>query len=116
MNTPLLRGVFCAVLTFAVAALPVMAETTLVVGKANPQAESIMTVNVGDDAGIFKKHGLTLEIQDFNGGYDFQLGKNLDVGSFVQYEHWKFPALLNHPESNVAVSVQLTYKPSWLRK
>jgi hypothetical protein len=55
-------------------------------------------------------------IQDFNGGYDFQLRKNLDVGSFVQYEHWNFPALSNHPESNVALSVQLTYKPDWLQK
>src|ERR1700761_3972852 len=66
MSTPVLRVVFGAAL--ALAALPAGAETTLVVGKANPQAESIMTVNVGDDAGIFKKHGLNLEIQDFNGG------------------------------------------------
>ena len=47
---------------------PAAADTTLVVGKANSEAESIMTVNVGDDAGIFKKHGLDLQIQDFNGG------------------------------------------------
>ena len=44
------------------------ADTTLVVGKANPEAESIMTVNVGYDAGLFKKHGLELRIQDFTGG------------------------------------------------
>jgi NitT/TauT family transport system substrate-binding protein len=68
MNTPVLRVVFCAALTSAIATLSARADTTLVVGKANPQAESIMTVNVGDDAGIFKKHGLDLQIQDFDGG------------------------------------------------
>ena len=47
---------------------PAAADTTLVVGKAKSEAESIMTVNVGDDAGIFKKHGLDLQIQDFSGG------------------------------------------------
>ncbi|HKT20793.1 MAG TPA: hypothetical protein VJR47_22260, partial [Stellaceae bacterium] len=47
---------------------PAAADTTLVVGKANPEAESIMTVNVGYDAGLFKKHGLDLQIQDFTGG------------------------------------------------
>ncbi|HEY3919289.1 MAG TPA: ABC transporter substrate-binding protein [Stellaceae bacterium] len=50
------------------AQLPAAADTSLVVGKANSEAESIMTVNVGDDAGIFKRHGLDLQIQDFNGG------------------------------------------------
>jgi NitT/TauT family transport system substrate-binding protein len=48
--------------------LPAAADTSLVVGKANSEAESIMTVNVGDDAGLFKKHGLDLHIQDFSGG------------------------------------------------
>ncbi len=55
-------------------------------------------------------------IQDFNGGYDFTVKKNLDVGSSVQYEHWKYPAISNQPQSNVAVSVQLTYKPSWRKQ
>src|ERR1700722_14358246 len=68
MNTPVLRVVFCAALNSAIAALPARADTTLVVGKANPEAESIMTVNVGYDAGIFKKHGLDVQIQDFTGG------------------------------------------------
>ena len=57
-----------AVLTCAALPLAAVADTTLVVGKANPEAESIMTVNVGYDAGLFKKHGLDLQIQDFTGG------------------------------------------------
>src|SRR5215469_9760296 len=52
----------------AASQLPAAADTTLNVGKANSEAESIMTVNVGYDAGIFKKHGLDLQIQDFSGG------------------------------------------------
>lgn len=56
------------VMGLAALAGPAAADTKLVVGKANSEAESIMTVNVGYDAGIFKKHGLDLEIEDFNGG------------------------------------------------
>lgn len=44
------------------------AETTLVVGKAAPNADPIIPVNVGDQLGIFKKHGLNLKIVDFTGG------------------------------------------------
>jgi ABC-type nitrate/sulfonate/bicarbonate transport system substrate-binding protein len=44
------------------------AATTLVVGKAAPNADPIIAVNVGDQAGIFKKHGLDLKIVDFLGG------------------------------------------------
>lgn len=48
--------------------LPAAADTALNVGKADSQAELIITVNVGDDAGIFAQHGLHLQILDFNGG------------------------------------------------
>src|SRR5215469_1415202 len=71
MSKRLLRGAIVAALAIGFGAamlLPCAADTALVVGKANSEAESIMTVNVGYDAGIFKKHGLDLEIQDFNGG------------------------------------------------
>jgi NitT/TauT family transport system substrate-binding protein len=44
------------------------AATTLTVGKAAPNADPIIPVNVGDALGIFKKHGLDLEIVDFTGG------------------------------------------------
>jgi NitT/TauT family transport system substrate-binding protein len=69
--TKLFRVVFVSgatLLSLGTLQLPAVAETDLVVGKANSQAESIMTVNVGYDAGIFKKHGLNLKIEDFNGG------------------------------------------------
>jgi NitT/TauT family transport system substrate-binding protein len=68
MGPKLLRRAMIAAFVIAAAPLSAAADTRLVVGKANSEAESIMTVNVGDDAGLFKKHGLDLEIQDFNGG------------------------------------------------
>jgi ABC-type nitrate/sulfonate/bicarbonate transport system substrate-binding protein len=40
----------------------------LTVGKAAPNADPIIPVNVGDKLGIFKKHGLDLTIVDFTGG------------------------------------------------
>jgi NitT/TauT family transport system substrate-binding protein len=47
---------------------PAFADTALVVGKAAPNADPIIPVNVGDQLGIFKKHGLDLKIVDFLGG------------------------------------------------
>ncbi len=49
-------------------ALPAFADSTLVVGKANATSDAIIPVNVGDELGIFKKHGLTLKIEEFGGG------------------------------------------------
>jgi ABC-type nitrate/sulfonate/bicarbonate transport system substrate-binding protein len=54
-----------AVAGFAPAA---SALTTLTVGKAAPNADPIIPVNVGEQLGIFKKHGLDLKIVDFTGG------------------------------------------------
>ena len=72
MSMHTLRATVCAALAFAfgaaIASRPAAADISLVVGKANAEAELIMTVNVGDDAGIFKKHGLDLEIVNFEGG------------------------------------------------
>jgi ABC-type nitrate/sulfonate/bicarbonate transport system substrate-binding protein len=63
---------FVAALAIA-AGLVIAAETpcvarSLTVGKAAPNADPIIPVNVGDRLGIFKKHGLDLKIVDFNGG------------------------------------------------
>jgi NitT/TauT family transport system substrate-binding protein len=44
------------------------AATTLTVGKAAPNADPIIPVDVGNQLGIFKKHGLDLKIVDFTGG------------------------------------------------
>jgi NitT/TauT family transport system substrate-binding protein len=49
-------------------AAPVPAQTALTLGKANATSDAIIPVNVGDELGIFKKHGLDLKIIDFGGG------------------------------------------------
>jgi NitT/TauT family transport system substrate-binding protein len=66
-----LRG--CLIAALAVIAgsagfAPLAAAVTLTVGKAAPNADPIIPVNVGDTLGIFKKHGLDLKIVDFTGG------------------------------------------------
>ena len=66
------RPIFCAALALAFgasAAVPIAsAETTLNVGKAQANANSIITVDVGVDQGIFQRHGLDLKILNFEGG------------------------------------------------
>src|ERR1700733_13523071 len=46
---------------------PAAADTTLVVGKASPTADTVIAVNVGDRLGFFKNHGIDLKIIDFTG-------------------------------------------------
>src|SRR5579862_5493285 len=43
------------------------AETTLRLGKAQPNQFAFVPADVGVDAGIFKKHGINLEISSFAG-------------------------------------------------
>lgn len=50
------------------ASAPAYADTTLTVGKANATSDAIIPVNIGDELGLFKKHGLDLKIIDFGGG------------------------------------------------
>jgi NitT/TauT family transport system substrate-binding protein len=59
-----------AIALLATAALfaPAAAGSALRVGKASSVSDAIIPVNVGDQLGIFKKHGLDLEIIDFGGG------------------------------------------------
>jgi ABC-type nitrate/sulfonate/bicarbonate transport system substrate-binding protein len=72
MTTDILRGAvratFAVALASAVMSLSAVAATTLTVGKAAPNADPIIPVDVGYQAGIFKKHGLDLKIVDFLGG------------------------------------------------
>src|SRR5579862_8685071 len=65
-----LRAALIASVVFGVAAAvaPASAETALTVGKANPTSDAIIPVNIGDQLGLFKKHGLDLKIIDFGGG------------------------------------------------
>src|SRR5215469_7258424 len=69
-------GSIIAVWTSATAA-------TLTVGKAAPNADPIIPVNVGDKLGIFKKHGLDLTIVDFTGGSKMtqaMVAGSIDIG------------------------------------
>lgn len=52
----------------AAASAPASADTTVTVGKASATSDAIIPVNIGDELGIFKKHGLDLKIIDFGGG------------------------------------------------
>jgi len=65
-------GIGAAVIALALfgaaAGAPASAETALTVGKANPTSDAIIPVNIGDQLGLFKKHGLDLKIIDFGGG------------------------------------------------
>jgi ABC-type nitrate/sulfonate/bicarbonate transport system substrate-binding protein len=66
------RGRLLATLAAAagllITSLTPCAAATLTVGKAAPNADPIIPVNVGEKLGIFKKHGLDLKIVDFMGG------------------------------------------------
>src|SRR5437763_13212340 len=55
----------------------------LTVGKAAPNADPIIPVNVGERLGIFKKHGLDLTIIDFTGGSKMtqaMVAGSIDIG------------------------------------
>jgi NitT/TauT family transport system substrate-binding protein len=65
------RGRLVAAFACVLAALgiaSVASATPLTVGKAAPNADPIIPVDVGERLGIFKKHGLELKIVDFTGG------------------------------------------------
>ena len=59
------------------------AEDTISVGKADAASTSFLPVHVGDQVGIFKKHGLTLKISDFTGGSKLSqaiVAGSIDIG------------------------------------
>src|SRR4051794_2149550 len=53
---------------FTVCAMSAQAQTTVRVGKPQAGAFQFVPVDVGIEAGIFKKHGLDVEASDFGGG------------------------------------------------
>lgn len=63
-----LLTVFVIAMALLVAERTPSAAASLTVGKAAPNADPIIPVNIGDKLGIFKKHGLDLTITDFTGG------------------------------------------------
>jgi NitT/TauT family transport system substrate-binding protein len=88
MNGPFRRGVAAAITAMALfvaatASAPALAQTKLIVGKANASSDAIIPVDVGDALGIFKKHGLDLKIVDFGGGSKMVQGLTagaIDIG------------------------------------
>lgn len=59
------------------------AETTLRVGKAQAENFTFMPANVGIETGIFKKHGLSVQIVNFGGSGRLQQGlaaNGIDIG------------------------------------
>ena len=74
------RAVFAALAALAamMAAPSPAAADTLRVGKAGREAFSFVPVDVGADVGIFKKHGLDLEISSFGGEARLQQGMAAD--------------------------------------
>src|SRR5579884_775572 len=76
-------GFAAALLLVAAVSAPAFAGTALTVGKASATSDAIIPVNVGDELGIFKKHGLDLTIVDFGGGSRMVqgiVGGNIDIG------------------------------------
>ena len=51
------------------------------------------------------------QLNDYNVRAELQPRSDLTVSSFVQYEHWNFPALSPVPQSNWTASVQVTFSP-----
>jgi ABC-type nitrate/sulfonate/bicarbonate transport system substrate-binding protein len=63
-------------------ATPAWPDTKLSVGKANPNADNTIPLDVGFERGIFKKHGLDLTIVNFQGGSKMVQGMiagNIDI-------------------------------------
>ena len=59
------------------------ADDTVTVGKADAASTSFLPVHVGDQTGIFKKHGLALKISDFTGGSKLSqaiVAGSIDIG------------------------------------
>ncbi|HUB97806.1 MAG TPA: ABC transporter substrate-binding protein [Stellaceae bacterium] len=63
-----LRAALIAFVATLAAARAAVADTSLIVGKASATSDAIIPVNIGDQLGIFKRHGLDLKIVDFGGG------------------------------------------------
>jgi hypothetical protein len=52
-------------------------------------------------------------VHDVSGALNMALHRDVSLAASVQYERWRFPALAQGPQNNVAASLQLTYTPHW---
>ena len=48
---------------------------------------------------------------DYSAGTEFMLRPQISIAGGLQYEQWRFPVFTPMPQSNVAVSVQMTFYP-----
>lgn len=78
-----MRRIALALALVAAFACSSRAADTLHVGKASPTAMPMMPIEVGTKEGIFKKHGLEVQIVDFEGGAKLHQGMaagSVDIG------------------------------------
>jgi len=52
-------------------------------------------------------------LADYSAGTEFMLRPEISIAGRLQYEQWRFPLLAAMPQSNLAVSVQMTFYPHW---
>jgi len=52
-------------------------------------------------------------LADYSAQSEFMLASDVGVSGSFQYEQWRFPALAATGQSNVSVSLQLTFYPRW---
>ena len=67
MHHPILRGIAFVTMFFLATATGHAADK-LIVGKASPTSSPMLPVDVGVKTGIFAKHGLDVQIENFGGG------------------------------------------------
>ena len=53
------------------------------------------------------------DIQDFFARATFQLRREVEASTFLQYERWNFPVLLPLAGPDTVASVEITYHPKW---
>jgi len=107
-----IAAAFAAVLVFSAGA---QAQTKLRVGKAQANQFAFVPADIGVDAGIFKKHGIDLEISAFGGdarmmqaltagGIDIALGGGPAIATIVKGTPMKaVAALANEPNTIMTV-------------
>lgn len=69
----------------------------------------------------FSYRGVTVDREFLQGGtvHDFSVSLNkaltpdMSLAASIQYERWRFPALVPGAQTNIAASIQLTYTPHW---
>jgi len=85
MTVSRLRRIVELVVALVATAVPFAASaaTTIVVGKAVATSDPVIPVDVGEELGIFKKHGLDVNIVNFSGGAKMvqaMAAGNIDIG------------------------------------